>query len=247
MRAAVLLVGQYALFRHAIGRILPASRFQIVASVETIEDATTGLAAGDSPSLMILMTEEEPSNTYRQIAGFRTWSPSGRILIVARRSQKRSVLGALQAGADGCIWDLSDSRAFLSAVDLVLSGVCILPPELLSAALLQLASDTPPDLAPRPPPRPQPEYRGSSQLSDQEFRTLAFLREGDTNKSIACKLSISESTVKVHVKSILRKIQVANRTQAAIWAMNQLPDQLPEGGPQYSNLRPAELDAIRDV
>ena len=247
MRAAVLLVGQYALFRHAIGRILPPGRFHVVASVETIEDATNGLAAGDSPSLMILMAEEEPSDTHRQIAGFRMWSPSGRILVVARRSQKRSVLGALQAGADGCIWDLSDSRAFLSAVDLVLSGVCILPPELLSAALVQLANDSPPDLAPRPAPKPQLEHRGSSQLSDQEFRTLAYLREGDTNKSIACKLSISESTVKVHVKSILRKIHVANRTQAAIWAMNQLPDPLPEGGPEYSNFQPAEMDAIRNV
>ena len=87
---------------------------------------------------MILMAEEEPAETHRQIAGFRAWSPSGRILLVARRSQKRSVLGALHAGADGCIWDLSDSRAFLSSVDLVLSGVCILPPELLSAVLPQL-------------------------------------------------------------------------------------------------------------
>ena len=135
MRAPILLVGQYALFRNAIGRILPTSRFQVVASVETIDDAATLPARGDPPSLMILMAEEEPAETYRQIAGFRAWAPSGRILIVARRSQKASVLGALHAGADGCIWDLSDSRAFLSSVDLVMSGVCILPPELLCAVL----------------------------------------------------------------------------------------------------------------
>lgn len=49
------------------------------------------------------------------------------------------------------------------------------------------------------------------------------------------------------MKSILRKIHVANRTQAAIWAMNQLPDPLPEGGPEYSNFQPAEMDAIRNV
>ena len=51
MRAAILLVGQYALFRHAIGRILPPGRFQVVASVETIEDATNDSARGRSAVL----------------------------------------------------------------------------------------------------------------------------------------------------------------------------------------------------
>jgi two-component system nitrate/nitrite response regulator NarL len=234
MRAPILLVGQYALFRNAIGRILPTSRFQVVASVETIDDAATLSARGDPPSLMILMAEEEPAETYRQIAGFRAWAPSGRILIVARRSQKASVLGALHAGADGCIWDLSDSRAFLSSVDLVMSGVCILPPELLCAVLPPPVAAPAPSAAPITAPEPLPESRGASRLSGQEIRILACLREGDTNKSIGNKLNISEATVKVHVKGILRKIQVANRTQAAIWAMNRLSGQMPEARPDHA-------------
>ena len=49
---------------------------------------------------------------------------------------------------------------------------------------------------------------------------MHYLIEGDTNKCIARKMDITEATVKVHVKAILRKIRVQNRTQAAIWAMN---------------------------
>src|SRR5258708_4202731 len=58
------------------------------------------------------------------------------------------------------------------------------------------------------------------QLSTREKSILRCLIEGDSNKSIARKIDIAEATVKVHVKAILRKIRVHNRTQAAIWGMN---------------------------
>jgi two-component system nitrate/nitrite response regulator NarL len=58
------------------------------------------------------------------------------------------------------------------------------------------------------------------QLSTREKSILRCLTEGHSNKCIARKINITEATVKVHVKAILRKIQVENRTQAAIWGMN---------------------------
>ena len=58
------------------------------------------------------------------------------------------------------------------------------------------------------------------QLSPRERSILRYLIEGDSNKSIARKIDIAEGTVKVHVKAILRKIRAHNRTQAAIWGMN---------------------------
>jgi two-component system nitrate/nitrite response regulator NarL len=58
------------------------------------------------------------------------------------------------------------------------------------------------------------------QLSPREKLILRCLIEGDSNKCIARKMDITEATVKVHVKAILRKIRVHNRTQAAIWGMN---------------------------
>jgi two-component system nitrate/nitrite response regulator NarL len=60
-------------------------------------------------------------------------------------------------------------------------------------------------------------------LSAKETQVLSHLRDGSSNKIIACKLDIAEATVKVQFKAILRKIGVANRTQAAMWASHRLP------------------------
>ncbi|TIV05318.1 MAG: hypothetical protein E5W02_28205, partial [Mesorhizobium sp.] len=62
--------------------------------------------------------------------------------------------------------------------------------------------------------------RELSALSNREKSILSCLIEGESNKTIARKIDIAEATVKVHVKAILRKIRVRNRTQAAVWAMN---------------------------
>ena len=60
----------------------------------------------------------------------------------------------------------------------------------------------------------------TQRLSPREQSIMQCLIAGDSNKSIARKIDIAEATVKVHVKAILRKIRVQNRTQAAIWGMN---------------------------
>ena len=73
-------------------------------------------------------------------------------------------------------------------------------------------------------------------LSAREEEILGCLVRGSSNKEIARNLAVAEATVKVHLKAILRKIQVKNRTQAAIWAVNHLTDGKPqEGEPQRVN------------
>jgi two-component system nitrate/nitrite response regulator NarL len=74
----------------------------------------------------------------------------------------------------------------------------------------------------------------SHPLSTREVAILECLMHGDSNKLIARKFQIAEATVKVHIKAILRKIRAANRTQAAIWAMNHL-------GSSASRKRPEDI------
>jgi len=66
----------------------------------------------------------------------------------------------------------------------------------------------------------EPQSHDTPQLSTREKFVLKCLTEGNSNKTIARRINIADATVKVHVKAILRKIRVHNRTQAAIWAMN---------------------------
>ena len=69
------------------------------------------------------------------------------------------------------------------------------------------------------------EFRRPVKLSPREAEILGCLREGAPNKIIARKFDVTEATVKVHVKAILRKVGAANRTQAAMWASQRLPQQ----------------------
>jgi DNA-binding NarL/FixJ family response regulator len=82
-------------------------------------------------------------------------------------------------------------------------------------------------------------------LSDRELEILRCLVNGDANKVIANRLAITEATVKVHMKSLLRKIKAGNRTQAAIWALHHgLAPGLPFG---QSNDAPRRVPQAKEM
>jgi two-component system, NarL family, nitrate/nitrite response regulator NarL len=113
---------------------------------------------------------------------------------------------AMNAGADGYLMKDVSPEALLQSLELVMLGEKVFPTN-LAAMLLNLDST----------PSPMNSIRG---LSPREQEILQALVTGASNKLIAIKLGITEATVKVHLKTLLRKIDVNNRTQAAIWAMN---------------------------
>lgn len=103
----------------------------------------------------------------------------------------------------------------------------------------------------QPPPAQllDPELQTVPRLSAREQTILLCLAVGDSNKVIARKLGIAEATVKVHVKAILRKISVHNRTQAAVWAMSQNPP-IPlsaTNGSAEKDSSPASLETLRTL
>jgi two-component system nitrate/nitrite response regulator NarL len=113
--------------------------------------------------------------------------------------------------------------AFIKSLELVMMGETIFPPAFLSFVL-----DLESEHVCEPVPGDESnktiliaaEDALAPQLSSREKSVLLCLIIGDSNKCIARKMDIAEATVKVHVKAILRKIRVQNRTQAAIWGMN---------------------------
>jgi two-component system nitrate/nitrite response regulator NarL len=112
----------------------------------------------------------------------------------------------MNAGADGFLMKEVSPEALLQSLELVMLGEKVYPTNLASM-LLDLTSA----------PTPLNSIRG---LSSREREILQLLVTGASNKLIAIRLGIAEATVKVHLKALLRKIDVNNRTQAAIWAMN---------------------------
>jgi two-component system nitrate/nitrite response regulator NarL len=130
------------------------------------------------------------------------------------RYRPGELASAFRAGANGGLVDNMTCDAFIKSIELVMMGEKIFPAE--GDHLRETASRDEENqtllVTTQEPTTPQ--------LSPRERSILRCLMEGDSNKCVARKIGIAESTVKAHVQAILRKIRVRSRTQAAIWGMN---------------------------
>jgi DNA-binding NarL/FixJ family response regulator len=219
---ATIVIGKSALLREGLAGILRSANFRILASVSCADDLPPNKPRQPQPLFLIVHTGNDFDPTLEQIELFRDRHPGGRIAVVADDFRLNELVSAFRAGANGYFVDVMTCEVFIKSVELVMMGETIFPSAFLSFILdsegnhlLEAArSDengeeilvTTEDIAP--------------QLSPREKSILRCLIEGNTNKCIAKKIDIAEATVKVHVKAILRKIRVQNRTQAAIWGMN---------------------------
>ncbi|MFL5129008.1 MAG: response regulator transcription factor [Microvirga sp.] len=115
----------------------------------------------------------------------------------------------------------SSREVLITSLELIMMGETILPGSLVRSMLNGMTSGAGPDQD-SPMAEPLPIDPGMPNLSNREAEILRCLMRGEPNKVIAKKLAVTESTIKVHVKAILRKIGAANRTQAALWATEHL-------------------------
>jgi two-component system, NarL family, nitrate/nitrite response regulator NarL len=160
-----------------------------------------------------------------QIKLFKERYPTGRITVLADRCQSNDVMSAYRAGANAFLVKVAACNVLIKSLELVMLGETIVPPAILSAIPTsddRLQANARADTSSSE--KTDELMRGESffmpKLSAREKCISRCLLDGDANKVIARKVDIAKATVKVHVKAILRKIRVQNRTQAAIWAMN---------------------------
>jgi DNA-binding NarL/FixJ family response regulator len=218
---ATVLIGRSILIREGIARILRAANFRTLASVSSAEDFS-GTLQPNRLLFLIVHTGDDFEVVPEQIELLRDNHPNARIAIVADNYRLDELVSAFRAGANGYFVDVKTCDVFIKSIELVMMGETIFPPAFLSFAL-----DPEGDYNGKSVPRDEAkqailvrtEDTIAPQLSPREKTILHCLIEGDSNKSIARKIDIAEATVKVHVKAILRKIRVQNRTQAAIWGM----------------------------
>jgi DNA-binding NarL/FixJ family response regulator len=218
---ATVLIGKSVLVREGIARILRAANFPTLASVSSANDLPPGKLQPDQLLFLIVCASDDFHIALEQIDILREKHPRGRIALMADHYRLGELVSAFRAGANGYFVDVMTCDVFIKSIELVMMGETIFPPAFLSSVLDpesdRLGETVPPD---------QNEQailittEDTPQLSPREKSILLCLIEGDSNKCIARKIDIAEATVKVHVKAILRKIRVQNRTQAAIWGIN---------------------------
>ena len=220
---ATILVGKSILLREGLARILRSANFRIVASISSANDLLPSKPQLHQSLFLIAHTGDSFDAAIEQIGIIRDRHPTARIAIVADRYRLGELVSALRAGANGYFVDVMTCDVFIKSIELVMMGETIYPPAFLSFVLDPEINHIDEDVR-----REEQEQMiliatedtiEPPQLSPREKSILRCLVEGDSNKCIARKIDIAEATVKVHVKAILRKIRVQNRTQAAIWGM----------------------------
>jgi DNA-binding NarL/FixJ family response regulator len=130
---------------------------------------------------------------------------TARVLVVTSFTDRRMIIPAIRAGARGYVYKDVDPAALAAAVRSVHAGHVLLEPE-VATALLDSGSAAEP--GPQAPP-----------LTAREREVLVLIAQGRSNREIARALVLAEKTVKTHVSNILMKLGVADRTQAALWAV----------------------------
>jgi two-component system nitrate/nitrite response regulator NarL len=250
---AAVLVGKSILLREGLARILRSANFRILASVSCADDLRPNKPNLHPLLFLIVHTGDDFEAALEQIELFRNRHPDGRIAVVADHYRLNELVSAFRAGANGYFVNVITCDRFIKSVELVMMGETIFPPAFLSF-ILDPNGPHPVEAAANDqngePILVATEDPTAPLLSPREKLILRCIIEGDPNKCIARKIDIAEATVKVHVKAILRKIRVQNRTQAAIWGINNGSQTQPENGscpPLISDMSKRFVDPVKAI
>jgi DNA-binding NarL/FixJ family response regulator len=137
------------------------------------------------------------------------------IVILSAEHDRETVTRAIDLGAAGFLPKTSLNQVLVSAIQLVMSGGIYIPPEALRPSSAPVPAPAPAPVAPAPGTALTPESLG---LTGRQLDVLWLLLEGMSNKQICRKLDLAEATVKVHVRAILRALNVDSRTEAVVVA-----------------------------
>ncbi|AWM86125.1 hypothetical protein C4E04_04820 [Microvirga sp. 17 mud 1-3] len=228
-----------AMVREGIRHILSATRYHV--RPEQAIDRNDLLSALPSETELLFILDE---NLYQEqspeiVRGLKARAPSARVVVLADSFDMGGMAAILNAGADGYCLATIGCETLVKYLDLVMLGEKVFPAAMVIAALSERAVDAP---APRFYSTAEAQRMQvvatsvpSRMLSAREAEILHCLMEGAPNKTIARKLDVAEATVKVHVKAILRKIRVTNRTQAAMWAVTHFSNEVHDEAPPLSS------------
>ncbi len=204
----VLVADDHAIVREGLRGLI-----QSEPNLELVGEASNGQAAvrlaHDLQPDIILMDLMMPvTNGIEATSEIKSQNPQARILVLTSFSDDDQVFQALKAGAQGYLLKDSAPIELLRAIRRVYRGETILHPQIALKLIQEIRQ--PPDL----PPLEEP-------LTTREIEVLKLIATGATNQEIADQLVITERTVRNHVSNILDKLHLANRTQAALYALRE--------------------------
>ncbi|MEX0694031.1 MAG: response regulator transcription factor [Rhodospirillales bacterium] len=207
---SVLHIDQNQLFREGLRQLLRDSNFNMAGQAASLAEGFRQMA-NNPPTVVIIDVNGNGDQLLKLMEELEDILPKPRVVVLTEAFCLNSLTAALCAGVDGYLLKSMSPGAFEQSLNLVLTGEKVFPTDL---AYLLINNR----FVAKPDGSGNDKSNGNS-LSNREMEVLSCLVNGHSNKSIANFLDLTEGTVKVHLKTILKKIDVNNRTQAAIWAL----------------------------
>ncbi|WP_328975654.1 response regulator transcription factor [Streptomyces canus] len=200
----VLLVDDHQVVRRGLRTFL-----EVQDDIEVVGEAADGAEGVEraeelKPDIVLMDVKMPGMDGIDALRKLRELNNPARVLIVTSFTEQRTVVPALRAGAAGYVYKDVDPDALAGAIRSVHAGHILLQPEVAGALLSQEENNS--------------QGRGGS-LTEREREVLGLIADGRSNREIARALVLSEKTVKTHVSNILMKLDLADRTQAALWAV----------------------------
>lgn len=201
----VLLVDDHQVVRRGLRTFLEVQ--EDIEVVGEASDGAEGVARTEElrPDIVLMDIKMPGTDGIEALRRLRELDNPAKVLIVTSFTEQRTVVPALRAGASGYVYKDVDPDALAGAIRSVHAGHVLLQPEVAGALLAQDDAGA-------------GTGRGST-LTEREREVLGLIADGRSNREIARAFVLSEKTVKTHVSNILMKLDVADRTQAALWAV----------------------------
>ncbi len=204
----ILIVDDHPLMRKGLTQLFAMEAdLQVVAEAASGAEALTQVAA-HQPDLVILDLNMTGMSGIDTLKALRDAGCQARIVMHTVSDNQEDVTRALRAGADGYLLKDMEPESLIDAVREILDGQVAVSPQLSAAMARALRGNEPPPAQ-------------LSALTEREQQILRLIAEGHSNKVIGRKLDIAEATVKVHVKHLLKKLNMRSRVEAAIWVVRQ--------------------------
>ncbi len=226
----VILVDDHPLFRRGVAELLQESgEYEVIAEFDGPARVLEAIELSP-PELVLLDLQMQGSSGLDLLQQIKQQDDSVRVVMLTASDAPAHLMDALRFGADGYLLKDTPPELMLQRLQSVLDGHVGLDEEmlmLLREGLRQQGETADPATAPLPAAAPADED-WHEVLTERERETLVWISRGLSNKLIARELGISDSTVKVYVKSLLRKLNLHSRLELAAWVHNH---PLPENDP----------------
>lgn len=222
----LMVVDDHSLFRRGLVALLAQDdRFVVLHEAADAGDAMRCVGR-DKPDLILLDNHMPGVRGVDAIAGLKEVAPDVRILMLTVSENEKDLSAALKAGADGYLLKTIDSEDLGESIMKVFQGVSVVSPEMTTKLVAAFrggaaAPASPGSRGGADPGTDSARVDGLAMLSVREREILTLIARGAANKVIARELDIAETTVKIHVQHILRKLNLSSRVQAAVYATGQ--------------------------